>query len=115
MQQIPIQAWWILVPLAAVWLVAVGFTIYCALKGFGHPTFESHWGGLGRGLGGWSVNWTLVLSLIALVLTCSVAAIGFETISWLFYPPKPNNAAAIGREAPTNSTQTSTTAEAGKK
>jgi len=39
------------------------------------PKFETHWGGLGRGLGGWTINKSLAtLLLVALLL---VAFVGF--------------------------------------
>lgn len=31
------------------------------------PAFESNWGGLGRGLGGWSVNRMMVIGVLALL------------------------------------------------
>ncbi len=32
------------------------------------PRFESHWGGLGRGLGGWRINFSFVHALLAALL-----------------------------------------------
>ena len=107
--QIPAQAWWIFFGFASAWIVVVGMIVYCALKKFVHPAFESHWGGIGRGLGGWSISWTLVLSLIALVLTCTVAGIGFQIVSSLLQTPsKPDNIVAGSKTPPKSSTATTT-------
>jgi hypothetical protein len=82
MNHIPVEALWILGGIGLAWLlVFVSLVLVVWRKKAGVPHFESHWGGLGRGLGGWSISWTLVLSLIALVLTFGVVSIAVEIVS----------------------------------
>jgi hypothetical protein len=52
------------------------------------PAFESTWGGLGRGLGGWSVNRTMVISLVTLVVLVIFGSVSFELVS---NPPRLNS------------------------
>jgi len=44
------------------------------------PRFESHWGGLGRGLGGWTMNGTMVLSILALLSFGGFVGLAIQTI-----------------------------------
>jgi hypothetical protein len=70
------QELWILGGLAAAWLVVTLPLVWSAWKKEAGPRFEFHWGGLGRGLGGWTLNWTMVLGILSLVLTIGgVAAV----------------------------------------
>jgi hypothetical protein len=49
------------------------------------PRFESYWGGLGRGLGGWSVNTSLVLSVLTLMAFVAFLAVAVQVVR----PPVP--------------------------
>ncbi len=45
------------------------------------PAFESSWGGLGRGLGGWSVNRTMVIGCVTLVVLLIFGSVSFELLT----------------------------------
>src|SRR6266705_152991 len=45
------------------------------------PSFESNCGGLGRGLGGWSVNRTMVLAVLTLLVLLMFGSVTFELLT----------------------------------
>ena len=45
------------------------------------PAFESTWGGLGRGLGGWSMNRPMVIGLVTLVVLLIFGSVSFELLT----------------------------------
>lgn len=45
------------------------------------PAFESNWGGLGRGLGGWSVNRMMVIGILALLTLFLFGSFSYLMIS----------------------------------
>jgi len=71
---------WILAALGLAWAVVtlfVGLMIWRKTPG---PNFEYHWGGLGRGVGGWSLSWSLVLVLAWLTLTFGGVSAAIEVL-----------------------------------
>ena len=48
------------------------------------PAFESNWGGLGRGLGGWSINRMMVICVLTLL-----ALLLFGSVSYLLMSNRP--------------------------
>jgi hypothetical protein len=56
-------------------LIFLGFLLYHLIRGLTDlssqgevPAFESYWGGIGRGMGGWSINHMMLLSLLTLLI-----------------------------------------------
>jgi hypothetical protein len=45
------------------------------------PAFESNWGGLGRGLGGWSVNRMMVIGVLALLALFAFGSVSYVLLS----------------------------------
>jgi len=45
------------------------------------PAFESTWGGLGRGLGGWSVNRAMVIGCVTLAVLLIFGSVSFELLN----------------------------------
>jgi hypothetical protein len=72
---------WILYGLAVAWVVVLIPLIALAFTRKHPPQFEFHWGSLGRGLGGWTASWSLVLALVALVLTFGAVGVAVELVS----------------------------------
>jgi hypothetical protein len=79
------EALWVLCGLAGAWLIVSIPLVVLAFQKEHAPRFEFHWGGLGRGLGGWTVSWTAVLAVLVLVLTFGTVAVAIEVVS----PPAP--------------------------
>jgi hypothetical protein len=44
------------------------------------PAFESNWGGLGRGLGGWSINRMMVIGVLTLLVLLMFGSVSFELL-----------------------------------
>jgi hypothetical protein len=59
------------------------------------PSFESHWGGLGGGLGGWSANGSLTLCFFALLVLMAFVGVFWQVNSKLGEKPgeAPKNSA----------------------
>ncbi len=45
------------------------------------PSFESSWGGLGRGLGGWSVNRMMVIAVLTFIVLLVFGSVSFELLT----------------------------------
>lgn len=83
---------WILAAFGIAWLVVTIPIIWITLTSKGAtPSFEFHWGGLGRGLGGWNVSWSLVLALAWLILTFGSVAVAMEVLT----PPAAQGPATV--------------------
>lgn len=72
---------WILAGLGAAWCLVFVSLLVMVFGRHKPPRFDFHWGSLGRGLGGWEVSWSLVLAVVALVLTIGTVAAAVEVIS----------------------------------
>jgi predicted PurR-regulated permease PerM len=44
------------------------------------PAFESNWGGMGRGSGGWSVNRMMVISLLTLLVLLMFGSVAYKLL-----------------------------------
>jgi hypothetical protein len=45
------------------------------------PSFESTWGGLGRGLGGWSMNRMMVIAVLTFIVLLIFGSVSFELLT----------------------------------
>jgi hypothetical protein len=81
------------------------------------PRFESNWGGLGRGLGGWSVNRTMVVGVLALLALMLFGSVSFLLVSGRpaapgSDPTKKSDGAGEGAKQPATVTANPTPAKA---
>lgn len=72
---------WILTGLGAAWCLVIVALLVMAFRRHQAPRFDFHWGSLGRGLGGWEISWSLVLAVVALVLTIGTVTAAVESIA----------------------------------
>lgn len=78
------------------------------------PAFESSWGGLGGGVGGWSVNRMMTVSILALVVLLIFASIGYTVANGpaSFAAPEPATKAAVNNPADKQNGNTQKTEQA---
>jgi hypothetical protein len=78
------------IAIGPIFLIFLGFILYLLvrellrLSGEGEvPAFESNWGGLGRGMGGWAINRLMLFSVLALIIFLMFGGVMFQTIAVL--------------------------------
>ncbi|KAA6456020.1 hypothetical protein DYQ86_26450 [Acidobacteria bacterium AB60] len=79
---------WLRIVLGPVILIFLGVLLFLLVSELirlsreeDFPRFESNWGGLGRGLGGWSVNRTMVIGLLALGTLLLFGSVSYLVVS----------------------------------
>jgi hypothetical protein len=84
---------WLAIVLGPLILIFLGFLLFGLIsellrlsRDHEFPTFESSWGGLGRGLGGWSVNRMMVIGVFTLLVLLLFGSVTFELLTAESHP-----------------------------